>query len=57
MNVKIVTMDVKKLENLQDLLTQTGQANNYVKSDIKNGLNLKKIWLKIFKKQKEKIRG
>ena len=57
MNVKIVTMDVKKMENLQDLLTQTGPKNKQLKSYIKNGLNLKKIWLKSYKKQKEKIRG
>ena len=35
MNVKIVTMDVKKFENLQDILTQTGQENKQLKSDIK----------------------
>ena len=43
-NVKIVTMDMKNLENLQDLLTQTEQENTQLKSDIKNLLNLKKIW-------------
>ena len=36
MNVEIVTMDVNKLEHLQDLLTQTGQKNEQPKSDIKN---------------------
>ncbi len=35
MNVKIVTMDVNKLEYLQDLLTQTRQENKQLKSDIK----------------------
>ena len=35
-NVKIVTMDGKKLDNFQDILTQTGQANKQLKSDIKN---------------------
>ena len=45
-NVKIVTMDMKNLENLQDLLTQTEQENKQLKSDINNLLNLKKIWFK-----------
>ena len=45
-NVKIVTMDMKNLENLQDLLTQTEQENKQLKSDINKWLNLKKIWLK-----------
>ena len=57
MNVKIVTINVKKLENLQNILTQTEQKNKQLKSDINNSLNLKKIWLKSYKKQKEKIRG
>ena len=35
-NVKIVTMDMKNLENLQDLLTQTEQENKHLKSDINN---------------------
>ena len=35
-NVKIVTMDMNNLENLQDLLTQTEQENEQLKSDIKN---------------------
>ena len=35
-NVKIVTMDMKNLENLQDLLTQTEQENKQLKSDINN---------------------
>ena len=56
-NVKIVTMDMKNLENLQDLLTQTEQENKQLKSDMNNRLNLKKIWLKNFNRQKEKIRG
>ena len=34
MIVKIVTMDFKKMENLQDVLTQTGQENEQLKSDI-----------------------
>ena len=37
MNVKIVTINVKKkMENLQDLLDQTGQENEQLKSNIKN---------------------
>ena len=35
-NVKIVTMDMKYLENLQDLLTQTEQEKKQLKSDISN---------------------
>ena len=35
-NVKIVTMDMKYFENLQDLLTQTEQENKQLKSDINN---------------------
>ena len=35
-NVKIVTMDMKHLENLQDLLTRTKQENKQLKSDINN---------------------
>ena len=35
-NVKIVTMNMKNLENLQDLLTQTEQENKQLKSDINN---------------------
>ena len=35
-NVKIVTVDMKNLENLQDLLTQTEQENKQLKSDISN---------------------
>ena len=35
-NVKIVKMDMKNLENLQDLLTQTEQENKQLKSDINN---------------------
>ena len=35
MNVETVTMDVKKLENLLDLLTRTGLQNEQLKSDIK----------------------
>ena len=34
--VKIVTMNMKNLENLQDLLTQTEQENKQLKSDINN---------------------
>ena len=34
--VKIVTLDMKNLENLQDLLTQTEQENKQLKSDIKH---------------------
>ena len=56
-NVKIVTINVKELENLQNILTQTEQENEQLKSDKNNSLNLKKIWLKSYKKQKEKIRG
>ena len=41
--VKIVKMDVKKYENLMDLLSQTGQENKHLKSDIRNELNSKKI--------------
>ena len=33
-NVTIVTIDMKNLENLQDLLTQTEQENKNLKSDI-----------------------
>ena len=36
MNVEIVTSDVNKLNHLQDFLTQTGQENEQLKSDIKN---------------------
>ena len=36
MKVKIVTMDVNKIENLQDLLTQTGQEKKKLKSDKSN---------------------
>ena len=46
-------MDVNKLEHLQDLLTQTGQKNKQLKSDIKKLLNFKKIWWKSYKNQKE----
>ena len=35
-NVKIVTMDKKIFENLQDLLTQTEQENKQLKCDINN---------------------
>ena len=35
-NVKIVTMDIKNLENLQDFLTQTEQENKHLKSEINN---------------------
>ena len=35
MNVEIVTIDVNKLNHLQDILTQTGQENEQLKSDIK----------------------
>ena len=35
-NVKIVTMDMKNVENLQDLLTQIEQENKQLKSDINN---------------------
>ena len=34
-SVEIVTMDVNKLEHFQDLLAQTGQENEQLKSDIK----------------------
>ena len=54
-NVKIVTMDNNKLEHLQDLLTQTEQDNEQVKTDMKNGLNVKKLWFKSYKNQKENI--
>ena len=57
MNVKIVTIDVKKIEKLQNILIQTEQENKQLKSDINNCLNLKKILFKIYKKTKEKIRG
>ena len=50
-------MDVKKLENLHDILTQTEHENQQLKSDINYLLNLKKMWLKSYKKQKEKISG
>ena len=46
MNVDIVTMAVKKLENLKDLFTKTVQENKQLESDTCNWLNLKKIWLK-----------
>ena len=49
MNVEIVTIDVNKLEYLQDLLIQTGQKN----LQLKNGLNLKKIWWKGYTDKKE----
>ena len=45
------------MENFQDLLTQTEQKNKQLKNDINNRLNLKKLWLKSYKKQKEKIGG
>ena len=48
-NVKIVTINVKELENLQNILTQTEQENEQLKSDKNNSLNLKKIWLKSLK--------
>ena len=35
-NVTIVKIDMKNLENLQDLLTQTEQENKQLKSDIIN---------------------
>ena len=35
-NVKIVTMNMKNLEKLQNLLTQTEQENKQLKSDINN---------------------
>ena len=35
-NMKIVTVVMKNLENLQDLLTQTEQENKQLKSDINN---------------------
>ena len=35
-NMKIVTMDMKNLENLQDLHPQTEQENKHLKSDINN---------------------
>ena len=34
MNVKVVPMDVNKLEYLPDDLTKTGQTNNQLKKDI-----------------------
>ena len=36
MNVKIVTIDVKKLGNMQNILTQTEEENEQLKSDINN---------------------
>ena len=35
MNVKIVTINVKKLEYLHNLVTQTGQENEQLESEIK----------------------
>ena len=52
MNVEIVTLDVKKLKHLQDIRTQTGQKNE----QLKNGLNLKKIWWKSYRNPTENIR-
>ena len=43
MNVEIVTMNVNKLEHLQDLLTQIRQKNKQLKSDVKNCMNLTEI--------------
>ena len=52
MNVEIVTMNVNKLEHLQDLLTQIRQKNKQLKSDVKNCMNLTEIqtttvWLQL----------
>ena len=41
MNVKIVAMDVNKLEYLQDLLPQIGQENKQLKSDITQWIEFK----------------
>ena len=38
-NVKIVTMEDNKLENFQDLLTQTGQENKQLKRNINMNWN------------------
>ena len=51
-----INVEIVKMEYLQDLLTQTGQENEQLKSNIKNGLNLKKIWWKSYKNKKENIR-
>ena len=50
MNVKIVTMDVNKLEYLQDLLTQTGQEKQKLKSDIKKMIEFKDNMVKKLQK-------
>ena len=42
-NVKIVTMNMKNLANLQDLLTQTEQENKQLKSDINNRVLKRKL--------------
>ena len=49
MNVKIVTRDVNKLEYLQDCLTQTGQDNELLKSDIKIDWIWRKYGWKVIK--------
>ena len=46
------------MENLQDLLTQTGQENEQLKSDIKEGLNLKEnIFKEYMVEQLQKAEG
>ena len=55
MNENFLTMNVKKNENFQDFLHQTGHENKQVKSDIHNLMISKKIWLNVIKSIKKKI--
>ena len=54
--MKIVTMDVNKLEYMQDLLTQTGQENEQMKSD-KKWILFKENMLEKLQKSEGKYKG
>ena len=59
MDVETVTIAKEELEDLQDLLTQTGQENEQLKSDIKVWIVFKDNMVEKFTKsefRKEKIR-
>ena len=59
MDVETVTIATEELEDLQDLLTQTGQENEQLKSDIKVWIVFKDNMVEKFTKsefRKEKIR-
>ena len=47
----------KKMENLQDLLTQTGQENKQLKIDINNWLNLKENMVENLQKAEGENKG